>query len=133
MKTVYAISRGSYSDYQVDLVFEAKEDAEAYCKLRNTEIGRECYVEPFDYYPSGERPILTLTYRATATAREPIVVLREEWREGDVPEIHGHTIPPTLNQPEWWFIEAHGTNKERVLKAAHDRAAEAKAQAEGIA
>ena len=47
--TIWAVSSGEYSDYDVNFIFEAKEDAERYA----AGMGDEYRVEAFNLVPSG--------------------------------------------------------------------------------
>lgn len=132
MKTVYAASAGAYSDYGIYAIFESEPDAKQYVDRRNTQLYGDFYVEEFKLYQTGEAPPLNHRFKAVANAKQPDIVLTEEWHDGEVPDAQGYTLEPTLSQPRWWYVETTGKNKERVLKAAHDRVAQAKALAEGI-
>ena len=48
-KTIWAVSSGEYSDYTVNLIFEAKDDAERYA----AGMGEGYDVEEFELVPSG--------------------------------------------------------------------------------
>jgi hypothetical protein len=59
-RKIWAVTSGQYSDYEVNILFESKEDAEAYLAE-----GFGDSVEKFTIMPLGYRPTITIVYRAS--------------------------------------------------------------------
>lgn len=79
MKTVYAASSGSYSDYKVTLLFTSKELAEAFCERENaTKINDGVYVEEFQLWDELPDPAEIL-WRISVWVRDHQVGGRSEW------------------------------------------------------
>ncbi len=118
MSKIWAVSRGDYSDYEVQAVFEREEDAEA-----AVEDGYGEYVEEFRLFRAGERPVKARYWRAQnypwnradpwgVTVGEVVVF------DEDVPK---HRYGDDQSQTGVRCFWAESTDMERAVKSVADR------------
>ena len=97
-KTIWTVSSGEYSDYAVNLIFEAKEDAERYATGMGLDsLGKPCFrVEEFDCVPDGTP--FTMWKRLTVTWLEH----PWPWRHADDPNPYeSDAICSSLGAEKW--------------------------------
>lgn len=135
MKTIFAVSRGSYSDYRVLAVFEDEADAKAWAAAMSVDGGYDHpEVEEFCLVVKGTSPYMVTTYYRSITF----------WDDGVIEDcgVHSSTdwaialydgMPPV--RPHLRFVRApchdgrggrldiRGSTAESVNKVGNDRIA----------
>jgi hypothetical protein len=133
--TVWAVSAGSYSDYNVIAVFPSEELAEAHlAQLKEADgyYGGEAFVESFPFCPEPMEPTTVYTKMATVEDGSLLDGVRQdvgvEWPYENPPgrRPRGETIP--RKRQGVLFVRVRGSSLSAVDKAFADRLAEAKAQ-----
>jgi hypothetical protein len=137
MSTVYAVSSGDYSDYSVDRIFEAREDAERYVDARNRADGLSSlssyFVEEMEFHPRGTGPRLW-TRHHVFIALSPIGIRSPgdiwDWAELEVGE-------PSFTSARFTYSDmtaavSTGPDLERCRKSCRDFYARHTAEREGI-
>lgn len=134
MRTVHALTSGSYSDFRVHAVFEREEDAQA-----AVDAGAGDDHQPLTVFGPGGQPRRTVIYRAYAAVgllshaqnAEPRVVPQVTWiYDGSSPQ------RPQLRESSTTVhldLNAEGEDREAALKVVADRYARLVAEREGIA
>lgn len=141
---MYALTSGSYSDYQVHCVFEREDDAEAAAAL-----GGDYEVVGLPLYRAGERPTRVITHWQAEARLYDETPLRVEgmhthatthWSwEGepqygpDRPRFGLLWIPPRSDRAGWWSLSAVCRDRDLALKSVQDNLAELKARRSGVA
>jgi hypothetical protein len=136
MRTIFAISEGSYSDYTVRVLFTTRELAEAHLAeaYGNTS---DAYIEEFYLYD--EPPKQVVVYNRSGHVASDGRVLAEQ-NNGNVNwEYNGidNTRPIMLADTREWNgmlqVRVTGTDAQRVERAYQDRIAQARARQLGLA
>lgn len=124
-RTVYMVTSGEYSDYDVVAIFEHEADAERYVEARMGERVEEMTLH-------AEFPTIHTVYRATiykhgggGRTATPGELRETHWRSDKRPE---HRFSETN-----WAFEAEGPDRERAVKSVSDRYAKWKAEQAGVA
>lgn len=125
-RTVWAVSRGSYSDYGIVAIFETEAQANEWVHLGE-------FVEEFHFTPAGEKPIQRSVYNASWNSQRGDAGIH-------VYEAHEIGTEDAFFQPadiaRWhsgYVVSARGTDRQRVVKSVADKLAEYKARSAGIA
>lgn len=135
-KTLYAVVSGSYSDYQIHVLFPTQAAAEAHAATRNklkTWDHDRHNVQSFLLVEEGE-PTAKVFWHANAAPYIKGIETHNEviWEEADDRE----AVPTRPNVRVWGdnqqYVQATGPDKRSVIKAVADKLAQLKAQREGI-
>jgi hypothetical protein len=146
---MWKVTSGDYSSYTIHCVCASEAEAEAVCRKANSLWDR------YDEWEYSEIPLVTaddlilvhrVSYSMDTGAHGPEIacigfkgvddgepVIDYEQRPGGSPQTVG--IMGTVHPARSWeaATRARGSDPERALKAARDRAAQLQAEAEGIA
>ena len=129
VSTVYAVSSGSYSDYEVERIFELREDAEAFIEeMGGGSQWRPFDIEEFDFHPAGQRPEVYIEYAARCWPDRKKEIEQTSIRTTDKPK---HTPMEDITTNRVYFA-CTGPDRERCLKSVSDRVAQWKAFTAGI-
>ena len=120
IRTIYAVSSGSYSDYSVNLIFESKKDAEAFVLAKEGDY----QVETFTLVPAGFP--LAFWKRLVCTWREePFMNQAPAWEyERGCSNVDDKPMPQpvVVKAPVQWaakhsaHLTVEGDDHERVRK-----------------
>jgi len=83
-QTIYAVSRGEYSDYAVLCCFLFEDDAQKFVEAFNQSEEAGCYdarVEPISMYGEGKQPTMRCTYSSETTLNDDGYVSRTRYWE----------------------------------------------------
>ena len=144
MRKIWAVTRGSYSDYRVQALFATKEQAQHHLAVARGTSGdiwnRPEDIEEFDFYDEGEEPVLVTEYSRMAEVWDDGRVTQE--REGvrtewDYDPLFGRpTARPSvrfvrapIHKDKGGRLEIRGTDKQAVDQAFSDNLAQLKVAA----
>jgi len=143
MRTVWAVTRGSYSDYKVLAIFAANADAERHLATASASgiWNRAESVEQFDFYDEGEQPELITWYERSAvilddgSATHENESVQTDW---DYDQLYGHqTARPSVRfvrapiyQDKGGRLEIRGTDRQAVNQSYGDNLAQIRYGAE---
>lgn len=130
MSIVYAITTGSYSDYRVERIFEARKDAETFVtSMGGGNQWEPLHVEEFNFHPVGDLPIVYTEYAVRCWPDRDEEIQQTSERTTIKPK---HTPLEHISGKHTYFA-CLGPDKERCLKSVSDRVAKWKAEQAGIA
>jgi len=133
MKTVYAVSQGSYSDYRVEVLFESREQAELIA-AENNDYFSDKRVEEFLLYDEGEMPTKMAEYSLVCEIfdagivqeRDPGITVEYPWAfwsgtPTERPKVRYVRAP--IHKDKGGRLEVRGSNKQAVQQAYSDNKA----------
>jgi hypothetical protein len=133
LRTVTALSSGSYSTYQLHCVFEDPADADrAEAELNAGKRFGDYFTERLVVMPAGRLPKKKTTWTVHVCAgnvdgpHELMAIPTEIWEWEPAPEL-AELHPGQLQHPT--LSRYHGTDKDRVMAAAQAKLAELKSKA----
>jgi hypothetical protein len=139
-RTVYGVSTGEYSDYQVEVLFEDRADAERHAEARRADFAYpgKVNVEEFALLGGGVQPARLTIYGTEVIIDEAGAVTEErEW--SNAAWSHGGWTPNPGKRPQvnvgqapsyrnGWYVRVSGRTREAVMKVTHDQVAQKRAE-----
>lgn len=135
MRTVFAISEGSYSDYRVNVLFTTRELAEAH---RAEAYSDPAYAEIEEFYLYDDPPKHIVIYQRTCWVGSDGEVTLDQDTNNVLWEYNGGaTLKPLMLADTRVVLESlqvrvTGTDAARVERAFQDRVAQARARQLGL-
>lgn len=125
-RTVYAVSSGEYSDYQVHFLCDSEAEAQAFIDNAReaSNYGEYMSVESFSLYPEGSNPRQTPWYRVYLPLRGEMRV-SEEWFQWNSPSDASAYIVESSYKHKGNII-SQGPDRERAIRAAEELVPEAR-------
>jgi hypothetical protein len=130
--SLWLVTSGEYSGFGVEFAMPSEEAAEAWCQ-RVLEVHGLRYDVQEVRLVGDEGPAILTWYTALVTRTFPdMQVLTHQELEFVMPNlVQAKTTTQTLPNGEW-SVHSIGTDKDRVVKAAHDAVATVRARAAGV-